>query len=95
MGVEYGGKSCRATGLFVVFDKGLQDIPDTGEHQGIDDFLIFTGKAPDLLRNREGDQVVLGRQTLAQLIFDPLSVLVVPAKQCRFENTHLYCFVNT
>ena len=28
-------------------------------------------------------------------VIGTLLILVVPAKQCRFENTHLYCFVNT
>ena len=79
MGMENGGKSSCSTELFIVSGKRLQDILNTGEHQGIDDFLMFPGKIPELFWKGKGNQVVLGRQQLAQLIIDPLLVFMVLA----------------
>ncbi len=79
MGMEYGGKSRCSTELFVVLGKRLQDILDTGKQQGIDCFLVFPGKIPELFWEGKGDQVVLGRQPLAQLILDPLPVFMILA----------------
>ena len=41
MGVKNCGESCSTSEFLVVFYKGLQDILDTGEHQGIDGLLVF------------------------------------------------------
>jgi len=79
MGMENGGKARCSTELFIVTGKRLQYILDTGEHQGIDDFLISPGKIPELFGKGKGDQVVLGWQQLAQLIIDPLLVFMVLA----------------
>ena len=79
MGMQYSGKSRCSTELFVVLGKRFQDILNTGKHQGIDCCLIFPGKIPELFREGKGDQIVLGRQPLAQLILDPLPVFMVLA----------------
>ena len=79
MGMQYSGKSRCSTELFVVLGKCFQDILNTGKHQGIDCCLIFPGKIPELFREGKGDQIVLGRQPLAQLILDPLPVFMVLA----------------
>jgi hypothetical protein len=77
--MKYDGKSSFSTEFFVVFGKGFQGILDTGKHQGIDCCLIFPGKIPDLFGEGKGDQIVLGRQPLAQLILGPLLVFMVLA----------------
>lgn len=41
--------------------------------------LIFPGKVPELFGEGKGDQVVLGWQSLAQLILDPLLIFMVLA----------------
>jgi len=79
MGMQYSGKSRCSTELFVVLGKRFQDILNTGKHQGIDCCLVFPGKIPELFREGKGDQIVLGRQPLAQLILDPLPVFMVLA----------------
>ncbi len=79
MGMENGGKSSCSAELFIVFGKRFQDILNTGEHQGIDDFLISPGKIPELFWKGKCDQVVLGRQQLTQLIINPLLVFMVLA----------------
>ena len=79
MGMEYSGKPGCSTEPFVLFGKCFQETPDTGKHQGIDCCLIFPGKIPELFREGKGDQIVLSRQPLAQLILDPLPVFMVPA----------------
>ena len=79
MGMEYGGKSSCSTELLVLLGERFQDILNTGKHQGIDSSLMFPGQIPELFGEGEGDQVVLGRQPLAQLILDPLLVFMVLA----------------
>jgi len=49
------------------------------KHQGIDDFLVPPCQGPKLLGEGEGDQVVFGRESLVQLIFDPLLIFMVLA----------------
>ena len=79
MGMEYGGKSSCSTELVVVFGKRFEGILDTGKHQGIDCCLMFPGKIPELFGEGKGDQIVLSRQPLAQLILDPLPIFMVLA----------------
>ena len=79
MGMEYGGKASCSTELFVFLGKCFQEILDAGKHEGIDRCLIFPGKIPELFREGKGDQIVLSRQALAQLILDPLPVFMVLA----------------
>ena len=74
MGMEYGGKAGCTTEFFVFLGKCFQEILDAGKHEGIDCRLIFPGKIPELFGEGEGDQIVLSRQPLAQLILDPLLV---------------------
>jgi len=79
MGMEYGGKPRCSTEFFVIMGKRFQEILDTGKHQGIDCCLISPGKIPELFRKGKGDKIVLSRQPLAQLIFDPLRAFMVLA----------------
>ena len=46
---------------------------------GIYFFLVFPCNIPKLFGECKGDQIVLGRQPLAQLILDPLPVFMVLA----------------
>jgi hypothetical protein len=77
--MEYGGEPGFSTKFFIVPSEGFQSILDTIKHQGIDDFLVFPCQVPELLGKGEGDQVVFGRESLVQLIFDPLLVFMVLA----------------
>ena len=79
MGMEYGGEAGCSTELFVFSGKCFQEILDAGKHEGIDCCLIFPGKTPELLGEGKGDQIVLSRQPLAQLILDPLPIFMVLA----------------
>jgi len=79
MGMQYCCKSRCSLELFVVAGKCFQDILNTVKHQGIDCFLVFPGKIPKLPGNGKGDQVILGRKKLAQLILDPLVAFMVLA----------------
>jgi hypothetical protein len=49
------------------------------KHQGIDQFLIFPGKLPQLSRQCKGEQIVLGRQLFVELIFNPLLTFMILA----------------
>jgi len=79
MGMQHCCKSRFAPEFFVVLGKCFQDILNTGEHQRIDFLLIFPGKIPELAGKGKGDQVVLGRKKLAQLILNPLVAFMVLA----------------
>jgi len=79
MGMEYCGKPCFSPELFVVPGKGFKDFLNTGKHQGIDFLLVLPGKIPKLSRESKGNQIVLGRQELVQLLFDPPGVFMVLA----------------
>jgi len=57
----------------------FQNALSAGKHQGIDFFLVFPSMIPELFGEGKGDQIVVGRQALAQLIFDPLLVFMVLA----------------
>jgi hypothetical protein len=47
------------------------------KHQGIDQFLIFPGKLPQLSGECKGEQIVLGRQLFVELIFNPLPAFMI------------------
>ena len=79
MGMQYCCKSPCALEFFVVLGKCFQDLLGTGKHQGVDFFLVFPGKIPKLSGQGKGDQVVLGRKKLTQLILDPLMAFMVLA----------------
>ena len=79
MRMEHGGEPGCSIEFFVVSGKGLQGILDTLKHQGIDGFLVFPSQVSKLVGKGEGDQVVFGRQSLVQLIFDPLLIFMVLA----------------
>jgi len=72
-------KTRRASQFFVVFGECLQCLLNTGEHQGINQLLVFPGETAKLVRQSECDQEIRSRKALAQLIFDPLPIFVILA----------------
>jgi hypothetical protein len=79
VGMENGGKSRLPAKSFVVSGEFFQGSTDTGEHQRIDGFLISPGKIPELFGQGKSDQEIRGRQSLVQLLFDPLAALMILA----------------
>jgi hypothetical protein len=79
MRMQYGGEPCCSTEFFVVSGEGLQGMLDTVKHQRIDDFLASPCQVAKLLGKGEGNQVVFGRKSFLQLIFDLLLIFVVLA----------------
>ena len=59
--------------------EGFQQILYSLEHQGVDDFLVFPCQISQMLRQGEGDQVVLAWQPFFDLVFQPLLAFVVLA----------------
>ena len=51
--------------LFIVLGECFEDILNTGKHEGVDFFLVFPGKLPELSWKGKGDQIILGRQAFA------------------------------
>jgi len=76
MRVEYGGEPGCSAKFFVVPGECFHGLLDTIKHQGIDDFLVHPCQGPKLPGEGEGGQVVFGRESLVQLIFDPLLVFI-------------------
>ena len=74
MCVEYGGEPGCSAKFFVVPGEVFQGLLDTAKHQGIGYFLVPPCQGPKLPGEGKGGQVVFGRESLVQLIFDPLLV---------------------
>jgi hypothetical protein len=79
MRMQYSGEPGCSTELFIIPGEGFQGLLDTIKHQGIYDFLGSPCQVTKLSGKGEGNQIVFGRESLIQLIFDPLLVLVVLA----------------
>ena len=79
MRMERGSKSGCSAEFFIVPGEGFQGNLDTVKHKGIDGFLVFPCQVPELAGKGEGDQVVFGRKSFVQLIFNPLLIFMVLA----------------
>jgi hypothetical protein len=75
--MHYSRKPRFALELVVISSKCLQNVLHTGEHQGVNRFLIFPGEFSEFTGQGKGNQVVLSRQSLAELIFYPLLTFMV------------------
>ncbi len=75
----HSGRYDVSSQFFVVFGECLQYVPDAGEHQGIDLLLVFPGDLAKLIWQSKSNQIIRRRQTLTQLILNPLPVFVVLA----------------
>ena len=79
MGMEYRCKTCCSPKLWIITCKSFQQLLYTLEHQGIDPFLIHPGEFTQLFWQGKGEQVILGWELLAQLIFNPLPPFMILA----------------
>ena len=79
MGMQDRNGAGHALQLLVVMTEGSHRLPDTADHPVIEDALMLPSQRPELGRQGEGHQKVLGRDLPFQLALQPLLAFVVLA----------------
>jgi hypothetical protein len=79
VGVQHRDGARAALKLAVVAGEGRERVPSAAHQSIVEHVLMRPGERPELGRQGEGEQEVLGRQLPLQLSFQPLLALVVLA----------------
>ena len=79
MGMQDRNGARHALQPLVVMTEAAHGLPDTADHPIIEGALVLPGQGPELGRQGEGQQKILGRDLLLELTLQPLLAFMVLA----------------